>query len=87
MQLRIRCALGVFTRFRVIILLIMDSKQTPCYEFNNQLHLKIIFFCFQPLTCVEFWHMVKQHYGNDLGLSHDDMESTQKSTESNMQTR
>ena len=44
-------------------------------------------FCFQPLTCVELWQMVKQHYGNDLGLSHEEMESLQISSESSMQTR
>lgn len=31
--------------------------------------------------------MVKQHYGNDLGLSHEEMESLQISTDSSMQTR
>lgn len=30
--------------------------------------------------------MVKQHYGHDLGLSHEEMESFQ-SAESNVQTR
>uniref|UniRef100_UPI0037E73226 protein Aster-C isoform X2 n=1 Tax=Semicossyphus pulcher TaxID=241346 RepID=UPI0037E73226 len=40
----------------------------------------------KPLTSVELWHMVKQHYGNDLGLSHEEMESLQISAESSMQT-
>ncbi|XP_023272750.1 GRAM domain-containing protein 1C [Seriola lalandi dorsalis] len=40
----------------------------------------------QTLTCSEFWQMVKQHYGHDLGLNHEDMESLQISTESSMQT-
>uniref|UniRef100_A0A3Q3VNT3 VASt domain-containing protein n=1 Tax=Mola mola TaxID=94237 RepID=A0A3Q3VNT3_MOLML len=35
-----------------------------------------------PLSCVELWQMVKQHYGNDLGLSHEEMESLQISAES-----
>nr|XP_019943368.1 PREDICTED: GRAM domain-containing protein 1C isoform X1 [Paralichthys olivaceus] len=40
----------------------------------------------KPLTCLEFLQMVKQHYGHDLGLSHEDMESLQIASESNMQT-
>uniref|UniRef100_A0A3Q3VX28 VASt domain-containing protein n=1 Tax=Mola mola TaxID=94237 RepID=A0A3Q3VX28_MOLML len=36
----------------------------------------------KPLSCVELWQMVKQHYGNDLGLSHEEMESLQISAES-----
>ncbi|XP_029955482.1 protein Aster-C [Salarias fasciatus] len=40
----------------------------------------------KPLTSSEFWLMVRQHYGNDLGLSHEEMESLQMSSESNMQT-
>uniref|UniRef100_A0A8C4ESL2 GRAM domain containing 1c n=1 Tax=Dicentrarchus labrax TaxID=13489 RepID=A0A8C4ESL2_DICLA len=40
----------------------------------------------QPLTSVELWQMVKQHYGYDLGLSHEEMESLQISAESSMQT-
>lgn len=40
----------------------------------------------KPLTSLELWQMVKQHYGYDLGLSHDEMESLQLSTESSMQT-
>ncbi|XP_034025301.1 protein Aster-C isoform X2 [Thalassophryne amazonica] len=39
----------------------------------------------KPLTSSEFWQVVKQHYGNDLGLSHDEMESLQGSAESSMQ--
>ncbi|XP_077591739.1 protein Aster-C isoform X2 [Stigmatopora nigra] len=31
----------------------------------------------KTLTNAEVWQMVKQHYGNDLGLSHEEMESTQ----------
>ncbi|GAA6214971.1 GRAM domain-containing protein 1C [Lates japonicus] len=38
------------------------------------------------LTCLEFWQMVKQHYGHDLGLSHEEMEGLQISAESSMQT-
>lgn len=45
------------------------------------------FYNFQPLTCVEFWQMVKQHYGHELGLSHEEMESLQISAEYSMQTR
>ena len=41
----------------------------------------------QPLSSSEFWQMVKQHYGYDLGLSHEEMESLQIAAESNMQTR
>ncbi|XP_075936423.1 protein Aster-C [Anarhichas minor] len=40
----------------------------------------------KPLTSLELWQMVKQHYGNDLGLSHEEMESLQLSAESSMQT-
>lgn len=40
----------------------------------------------KPLTSSELWQMVKQHYGDDLGLSHDEMESSQISAESSMQT-
>ncbi|KAJ4925636.1 hypothetical protein JOQ06_018361 [Pogonophryne albipinna] len=29
----------------------------------------------KPLTSLELWQMVKQHYGNDLGLSNEEMES------------
>lgn len=40
----------------------------------------------QTLTGLELWQMVKQHYGSDLGLSHEEMESLQLSAESSMQT-
>ncbi|KAG7487286.1 hypothetical protein MATL_G00021530 [Megalops atlanticus] len=36
---------------------------------------------FSPLTRTELWQMVKQHYGNDLGLNHEEMESLQISAE------
>ncbi|XP_053268233.1 protein Aster-C isoform X1 [Pleuronectes platessa] len=39
----------------------------------------------KPLTCPEFWQMVKQHYGHDLGLSHEEMECMQIASELNMQ--
>ncbi|XP_070842769.1 protein Aster-C [Chaetodon trifascialis] len=39
----------------------------------------------KPLTSLELWQMVKQHYGYDLGLSHEEMESLQISVESSMQ--
>uniref|UniRef100_A0A3B4BIQ8 VASt domain-containing protein n=1 Tax=Periophthalmus magnuspinnatus TaxID=409849 RepID=A0A3B4BIQ8_9GOBI len=39
------------------------------------------------LTSLELWQMVKQHYGYDLGMSHEEMESLQLSAESSMQTR
>ncbi|XP_017261819.1 protein Aster-C isoform X2 [Kryptolebias marmoratus] len=39
----------------------------------------------KPLTCPELWQMVKQHYGYDLGLSNEEMESLQVSTEANAQ--
>lgn len=42
---------------------------------------------FQPLTSLELWQMVKQHYGNELGLSHEEMESLQVATEPSTQTR
>lgn len=42
---------------------------------------------FQRLTCLDLWHMIKQHYGQDLGLTHEEMESLQISTESSMQAR
>uniref|UniRef100_A0A3B4BLZ5 VASt domain-containing protein n=1 Tax=Periophthalmus magnuspinnatus TaxID=409849 RepID=A0A3B4BLZ5_9GOBI len=40
----------------------------------------------QTLTSLELWQMVKQHYGYDLGMSHEEMESLQLSAESSMQT-
>ncbi|XP_037613464.1 protein Aster-C isoform X2 [Sebastes umbrosus] len=40
----------------------------------------------KPMTCLELWQMVKQHYGHDLGLSHEEMENLQISAESSMQT-
>ncbi|KAM4534214.1 protein Aster-C isoform 2-T3 [Odontesthes bonariensis] len=40
----------------------------------------------KPLTSLELWQMVKQHYGNDLGLSHEEMESLQVPAESGIQT-
>ncbi|XP_068160705.1 protein Aster-C isoform X2 [Antennarius striatus] len=40
----------------------------------------------KPLTGLEWLQMVKQHYGCELGLSHEDMESLQLSAESSMQT-
>ncbi|CAB1340984.1 unnamed protein product, partial [Coregonus sp. 'balchen'] len=40
----------------------------------------------KPLTSLALWQMVKQHYGNDLGLSHEEMESLQTSAESTTQT-
>ncbi|CAG04230.1 unnamed protein product, partial [Tetraodon nigroviridis] len=38
------------------------------------------------LTCLEFWHMIKQHYGPELGLTQEEMESLQIPTDSSMQT-
>ncbi|KAG7225022.1 hypothetical protein INR49_014477 [Caranx melampygus] len=38
------------------------------------------------LICEEFWHLVKQHYGHDLGLSHEEMENLPIYVESSMQT-
>ncbi|XP_017572767.1 protein Aster-C [Pygocentrus nattereri] len=35
----------------------------------------------KQLTRQELWQMVKQHYGNDLGLSHEEMESLQMTTD------
>lgn len=35
----------------------------------------------QKLTKLELLQMVKQHYGNDLGLSHDEMERFQTSVD------
>ncbi|XP_024135381.1 protein Aster-C [Oryzias melastigma] len=40
----------------------------------------------KPLTSSELWQMVKQHYGQDLGLSPEEMESLQLSAETSMQT-
>ncbi|CAJ1082149.1 protein Aster-C isoform X2 [Xyrichtys novacula] len=40
----------------------------------------------KPLTSLELWQMVKQHYGYDLGLSHEEMENLQIAAESSMQT-
>ncbi|XP_028425711.1 protein Aster-C isoform X3 [Perca flavescens] len=40
----------------------------------------------KPLTSSELWQIIKQHYGHDLGLSHEDMESLQLPAEPSMQT-
>ncbi|XP_072306943.1 protein Aster-C [Eucyclogobius newberryi] len=40
----------------------------------------------KTLTNSELWQMVKQHYGYDLGLSHEEIESLLLSSESSMQT-
>ncbi|XP_063768939.1 protein Aster-C isoform X2 [Eleginops maclovinus] len=43
----------------------------------------------KPLTSLELWQMVKLHYGNDLGLSHQEMESlhiSETSMQSSLQT-
>ncbi|XP_078136453.1 protein Aster-C [Sander vitreus] len=40
----------------------------------------------KPLTSLELWQIIKQHYGHDLGLSHEDMESLQLSAEPSKQT-
>ncbi|XP_019129214.2 GRAM domain-containing protein 1C isoform X1 [Larimichthys crocea] len=40
----------------------------------------------KPMTNPELFQMVKQHYGYDLGLSNEEMESLQISTESSMQS-
>ena len=42
---------------------------------------------FQRLTCPDLYHMIKQHYGQDLGLTHEEMESLQMPTESSMHAR
>ncbi|XP_031439436.1 protein Aster-C [Clupea harengus] len=41
----------------------------------------------KPLTREELWQMVKQHYGNDLGLSLDEMESVQISANASTPTQ
>ncbi|XP_019722389.1 GRAM domain-containing protein 1C isoform X1 [Hippocampus comes] len=41
----------------------------------------------KSLTNAEVWQMVKQHYGNELGLSHEEMESTQFPADLSMQSR
>lgn len=40
------------------------------------------FLLLQKLSKSELLHMVKQHYGNDLGLSYDEMERFQTAAES-----
>ncbi|XP_042077846.1 protein Aster-C [Haplochromis burtoni] len=40
----------------------------------------------KSLTSHELWQMVRQHYGFDLGLSYEEMDSSPIMTESNMQT-
>ncbi|XP_062377170.1 protein Aster-C isoform X2 [Sardina pilchardus] len=40
----------------------------------------------KPLTKQELWQMVKQHYGNDLGLSQDEMDSLQISADASTPT-
>lgn len=54
---------------------------------NTNLTCCHYYYSFQRLTCLDFWHMIKQHYGQDLGLTHEEMESLQSSTESSMQAR
>lgn len=57
---------------------------------SNLVYYHYFYYCyysFQRLTCMDFWHMIKQHYGQELGLTHEDMESLQIPTESSMQTR
>ncbi|CAL8294300.1 unnamed protein product [Lota lota] len=39
----------------------------------------------QHLTCAELWQMVKQHYGNDLGMNFEDMENVHFAADSNLQ--
>nr|XP_015197250.1 PREDICTED: GRAM domain-containing protein 1C isoform X1 [Lepisosteus oculatus]XP_015197251.1 PREDICTED: GRAM domain-containing protein 1C isoform X1 [Lepisosteus oculatus] len=39
----------------------------------------------KQLTKQEFWQMVRQHYGSDLGLNNEEMESLQVSTDSTSQ--
>ncbi|KAL2085142.1 hypothetical protein ACEWY4_018462 [Coilia grayii] len=41
----------------------------------------------KPLRRQELWQMVKQHYGTDLGLSHDEMESLQISPDTSIPTQ
>ncbi|XP_030204579.1 protein Aster-C [Gadus morhua] len=38
----------------------------------------------QHLTCAELWQMVKQHYGNELGMSLEDMENVPFRSDSNL---
>ncbi|KAM4718285.1 protein Aster-C [Anableps anableps] len=40
----------------------------------------------KSLTCSELWQMVKQHYGYDLGLNNEEMDSLQVSAESSGHT-
>nr|XP_015810673.2 protein Aster-C [Nothobranchius furzeri]XP_015810674.2 protein Aster-C [Nothobranchius furzeri] len=53
---------------------------------------KVVFYMWQntlsnkPLSRQELWQMVRQHYGSELGLSNEEMESLQVSAEVNMQT-
>lgn len=47
----------------------------------------LFYYHIQPLTSSELWQIIKQHYGHDLGLSHEDMERLQLSAEPSMQTR
>ncbi|KAM6976453.1 protein Aster-C [Aplochiton taeniatus] len=39
----------------------------------------------KPLTSLELWQMVKQHYGNDLGLNYEEMESLQVAADTTTQ--
>lgn len=64
-----------------------------CHSFCVVINTNLVYYhyyccySFQRLTCLEFWHMIKQHYGQELGLTHEEMESLQIQTESSMQTR
>ncbi|XP_071341282.1 protein Aster-C isoform X2 [Trachinotus anak] len=55
-------------------------------SYRNVFHMWQNTLLNKNLNTLEFWHMVKHHYGHDLGLSYEEMESLQMSSESSMQT-
>lgn len=64
------------------------GKDLTCHSFQAKRHGWLVFsHLFQPLTSHELWQTVRQHYGFDLGLSYEEMDSSQIIAESNMQTR
>ncbi|XP_077364403.1 protein Aster-C isoform X2 [Festucalex cinctus] len=61
------------------------SAREKC--FNAVFHLWQHTLVDKPLTNTEVWQMVRQHYGNELGLSHEEIESTQFPADISMHSR
>lgn len=63
------------------------GKDLTCHSFQAKRHGRLAFsHLFQSLTSHELWQTVRQHYGFDLGLSYEEMDSSPIIAESNMQT-